>query len=49
MGMHIPFENFIYSTQFIEEPWTMYAAAKGQQHTMDIAHKLQIDLDDLNE
>jgi len=49
MGAHIPFENFIYSTQYIEEPWTQHAAAKGQSHEMEISHKLQIDLDDLNE
>lgn len=49
MGMHIPFENYIYSTQFIEEPWTQYASAKGQQHEMQIGFLLAIDLDDLNE
>jgi len=49
MGMHIPFENYIYSTQFIEEPWTQYASAKGQQHELQISFLLAIDLDDLNE
>jgi hypothetical protein len=30
MGMHIPFENYIYSPQFIEDPFTMCAVAKDQ-------------------
>ena len=30
MGMHIPFDNYIYSTQYIEEPWTQYATANNQ-------------------
>jgi hypothetical protein len=39
MGMHIPFENYIYSTTLIEEPFTQYAAAKGQQHELTIEYK----------
>ena len=49
LGHHLAWDNNVYSTVNVPEPFTVFANVEGEQHEIHLQFQLEIDLDDLNE
>ena len=48
LGKHLPWDNKVYATMQVSEPFTLNANANGTNYDLTFVHTLTIDLDELS-